>query len=140
MDADPTTGMLIGLTQQFPDGAHYGEFREGGTSLASPLFAGMTALAVQNAGGAVGFLNPVVYGQAKSGNFTDVQGAPADAGAVRPDYANSVDPSGGVLYSVRTFDQDATLTTTPGWDDVTGIGSPNTGYLTGLKAQKSGKS
>jgi subtilase family serine protease len=140
MDADPTTGMLIGLTQQFPDGAHYGEFREGGTSLASPLFAGMTALAVQSAGGAVGFLNPVVYGQAKSGNFTDVQGAPVDAGAVRPDYANTVDPSGGILYSVRTFDQDATLTTTPGWDDVTGIGSPNTGYLTGLKAQKSGKS
>ena len=95
MDADPNTGMLIGLTQQFPDGVHYGELREGGTSLASPLFAGMTALAIQNAGGPVGFLNPVVYGEAKSGNFTDVQGKPVDAGAVRPDFANSVDASAG---------------------------------------------
>ncbi|HJP72952.1 MAG TPA: S53 family peptidase [Pseudonocardiaceae bacterium] len=136
MDADPTTGMLIGLTQTFSDGVHYGEFREGGTSLASPLFAGMTALALQNAGGSVGLLNPVIYGQAKSGNFTDVKGTPVDAGAVRPDYANTVDPSGGVLYSVRTFDQDASLNTATGWDDVTGIGTPNAGYLTSLKAQK----
>ena len=40
LDADPTTGMLIGQTQTFPDGAYYGEYRIGGTSLASPLFAG----------------------------------------------------------------------------------------------------
>ena len=43
LDADPTTGMLIGETQTFPDGVRYGEYRIGGTSLASPLFAGMTA-------------------------------------------------------------------------------------------------
>ncbi|HEX4226293.1 MAG TPA: S53 family peptidase, partial [Pseudonocardiaceae bacterium] len=140
MDADPTTGMLIGLTQQFPDGVHYGELREGGTSLASPLFAGMTALAIQNAGGPVGFLNPVVYGQAKSGNFSDVQGTPVDAGAVRPDFANNVDSSAGILYSVRTFDQDATLSTATGWDDVTGIGAANPGYLTSLKTAKKAKS
>ena len=40
MDADPTTGMLVGQTQSFPDGDKYGEYRIGGTSLASPLFAG----------------------------------------------------------------------------------------------------
>ncbi len=47
MDADPTTGMLVGETQNFPlasvfgpAGNHYGEYRIGGTSLASPLFAG----------------------------------------------------------------------------------------------------
>ena len=45
LDADPTTGMLVGETQTFPDGVHYGEYRIGGTSLASPLFAGMTAQA-----------------------------------------------------------------------------------------------
>jgi len=46
MDADPTTGMLIGETQNFslssrfgPAGVHYGEYRVGGTSLASPLIA-----------------------------------------------------------------------------------------------------
>ena len=59
LDADPTTGMLIGLTQTFPDGVAYGEYRIGGTSLASPLFAGFTALRAQAAGRTrVGFLNP----------------------------------------------------------------------------------
>ncbi len=54
MDADPTTGMLIGITQKFSDGKAYGEYRIGGTSLASPLFAGMTALAAQHAVAASG--------------------------------------------------------------------------------------
>jgi hypothetical protein len=34
------------------------------------------------------------------------------------------------LYSVRTFDQDSSLQTTPGYDLTTGIGSPNPGWLT----------
>ena len=57
MDADPTTGMLVGETQNFPldqplrgAGVHYGEYRIGGTSLASPLMAGAQAVA-QGAGG-----------------------------------------------------------------------------------------
>ena len=45
---DPTTGMLVGQTQTFPDGSvRYSEYRIGGTSLSSPLAAGMLALAVQ---------------------------------------------------------------------------------------------
>ncbi len=54
LDGDPNTGMLIGETQKFSDGKAYGEFRIGGTSLASPLFAGMTALRQQQAGRASG--------------------------------------------------------------------------------------
>ena len=132
LDADPTTGMLVGETQTFPDGVRYGEYRIGGTSLAAPLFAGMTALTLQNAGGGIGLLNPTIYSQAGSGNFTDVKGTPKDAGNVRPDYANGVDPSGGILYTVRTFNQDSTLKIAKGWDDVTGIGSPNSGWLTSV--------
>ena len=132
MDADVTTGMLIGLTQTFPDSVHYGEYRIGGTSLASPLFAGMTALLLQHVGGRLGLLNPTIYGQAKSGTFTDVKGTPKDAGNVRVDYVNSVDSTAGLLYSVRTFNQDSSLATGPGWDDVTGIGSPNSKYLTSV--------
>jgi subtilase family serine protease len=128
MDADPTTGMLIGETQTFPNGVYYDQYRIGGTSLASPLFAGFTALAFQHAGGGVGLLNPTIY--AHQAAFTDVTGPGPDAGNVRADFANSVDASGGLLYSVRTFDQDSSLTVTPGWDDVTGLGSPNTGWLT----------
>jgi len=131
MDADPTTGMLIGETQIFPDGVHYGEFRIGGTSLASPLFAGMVALAIQN-GGQVGLLNPTIYSQAcnAQGTFTDVLPVHTGDGNVRVDYANGVDASNGLLYSIRTFNQDSSLRTTPGWDDVTGLGSPNNAFLT----------
>jgi subtilase family serine protease len=131
MDGDPTTGMLVGETQTFPDGVYYDQYRIGGTSLSSPLFAGMTALAFQNAGGSgVGLLNPTIY--AHRGAFTDVTGPGPDAGNVRADFANGVDASGGLLYSVRTFDQDSSLTVTPGWDDVTGLGSPNSGWLTAI--------
>ena len=134
LDADPNTGMLIGETQTFPEGVKYGEYRIGGTSLASPLFAGMTALTLQHSGGGVGLLNPVIYGNATSGVFTDVKGTPKDAGDVRVDYANGVDATGGLLYSVRTFNQDSTLKVTKGWDNVTGVGSPNAGWLTAIPA------
>ncbi|HEY2982709.1 MAG TPA: S53 family peptidase [Jatrophihabitantaceae bacterium] len=132
MDADPTTGMLVGETQKFPKGViAYDEYRIGGTSLASPLFAGMTALSLQHAAShGAGLLNPVIYGHA--GAFNDVKGSPPDAGNVRADYANSVDASGGIVYSVRTFNQDSSLALTSGYDLVTGIGVPNTGWLTAI--------
>lgn len=132
MDADVTTGMLIGETQTFPEGAHYDQYRIGGTSLASPLFAGMTALALQHAGAAVGLLNPTIYANARTGAFTDVNGPGPDPGNVRVDFANGLDASGGLLYSVRTFNQDTSLDVGPGWDEVTGLGSPNAGWLTAI--------
>jgi subtilase family serine protease len=132
MDGDVTTGMLIGETQTFPEGAHYDQYRIGGTSLSSPLFAGMTALAFQHAGGGVGLLNSTIYANASTGVFTDVTGPGPDAGNVRVDFANGLDASGGLLYSVRTFDQDTSLDVNPGWDNVTGLGSPNSGWLTAL--------
>jgi subtilase family serine protease len=131
MDADPTTGMLVGETQKFPKGViAYDEYRIGGTSLASPLFAGMTALAVQHAGAGVGLLNPTIY--ATTGAFDDVVGSAPDEGNVRADFANSVDASGGIVYSVRTFNQDSSLEVMPGYDLVTGLGVPNTAWLTAL--------
>jgi subtilase family serine protease len=128
LDADPTTGMKVGETQKFPDGTYYDEYRIGGTSLASPLFAGMTALAFQHAGHGVGLLNPTIYGTT-SGAFTDVSGTPQDKGNVRVDYANGVDATGGLLYSVRTFNHDSSLTIGTGWDNVTGLGTPNSAWL-----------
>jgi subtilase family serine protease len=133
MDGDVTTGMLIGLTQAFPDGTDaYSEYRIGGTSVASPLFAGMTALRLQHVGHRLGLLNPTIYGFAGSTVFKDIKGTPPDPGNVRPDYANGVDPSGGTVYSVRTFNQDGTLKIANGWDDVTGIGSPTAKWLTAV--------
>jgi subtilase family serine protease len=130
MDADPTTGMLIGQTQTFNGVAAYDTFRIGGTSLASPLFAGITAVKIQAGGGAgLGLLNPMIYG-AKGAGFHDVTGAGIDSGAIRVDYVNGVDASGGYTYSVRTFNGATTsLTVGPGWDTETGWGSPRVGWI-----------
>ena len=131
LDGDPTTGMLIGETQTFPmkgkSVVKYDEFRLGGTSLASPLMAGVQALAQQAAGARLGFANYAIYDRYNSTSFRDIQGT-HDAGNVRADYVNGVDSTGGVTYSVRTFGQDSSLATGPGWDDVTGVGSPTPDY------------
>ena len=135
LDADPTTGMLVGQTQRFGNRNTYDEYRIGGTSLASPLFAGLTAAAqrsavtADNPEGRLGFLNPLIYSQ-RSSSFKDINGSPDDAGNVRADYANGVDASAGILYTVRTFNQDSSLKTAPGWDNVTGVGSPTPAWLT----------
>jgi subtilase family serine protease len=137
MDGDPTTGMLVGETQAFPDGTvKYGEYRIGGTSLSSPLFAGVQALAQQNAGARLGFANPAIYREEKAGgaDFTDVVPTHRNDGNVRADFVNGVDTSGGVVYSLRSFGDDSSLATAPGWDDVTGVGTPNSQYLTGQTA------
>ncbi len=145
MDADPTTGMLIGETQDFalssrfgPAGTHYGEFRIGGTSLASPLYAGMQAVAQQASRvRRIGFATPLIYWLARRapGAFYDVTPVPQQPGNVRADYANGYNADNGMTYSVRTFDDDSSLVTQPGWDDVTGVGSLTGRYL-GLLAQR----
>jgi subtilase family serine protease len=130
MDGDPTTGMLIGITQNFADtGVMYGEYRVGGTSLSSPLFAGLQADA-QSGRGRIGFASPLIYAlhHGHSDVYFDVT-RQGDAGNIRSDFKNSLNTALGIRYSVRTFDQDSSLTTGPGWDDVTGVGSPTSAYI-----------
>jgi subtilase family serine protease len=125
---DPQTGLLVGQTQSFPDGNYYDEYRIGGTSLASPIFAGLMALADQAAGHAHGFANPLFY--AHTGAFYDVQSV--KTAVARANYVNSVDASAGIVYRLRTFDDysgSPTQHTNPGWDNVTGLGAPGSGFL-----------
>jgi subtilase family serine protease len=120
---DPQTGLLIGQTQTFPDGAKYDEFRIGGTSLSSPIFAGIMALADQAAGTPHGFANPLFY--ANAGSFYDVLSV--KTAVARRNYNNSVDASDGTSDFLRTFDDytgSPTQHTGPGWDNVTGLGTP----------------
>ena len=128
---DPNTGYLIGQTQTFPGGVvKYSEYRIGGTSLSSPIMAGIMALADQAKGSAHGFANPAFYANATSGAFYDVL---HQAGAVvRVNYVNSVDASNGLAYRLRTFDQGLSLKTTPGWDDITGLGTPTSAFIGAL--------
>ncbi len=153
MDADPTTGMLVGETQTFPDGVYYDQYRIGGTSLASPLFAGVMADADQAAGGPLGFVNPLLYkldATAAPGAFYDVLpgGSQAD---VRNDYVNGVSAEEGTITSVRTLDyqgkeeycsgtgnctkQKVAIETAPGFDSMTGIGTPGSGLVADLAAK-----
>lgn len=133
MDGDPTTGMLIGITQLFTvqtvwgTGTQYGEYRVGGTSLASPLFAGLQA-DTQQGHGRIGFANPLIYKLFGNGVYFDVT-PQGDAGNVRVDYLNGENAANGTRPSVRTFDQDSSLVTGSGWDDVTGVGSATLAYI-----------
>jgi len=136
MVGDPNTGFLIGQTQTFPDGhSAYSEFRLGGTSLSSPLFAGVMALADQAAGFHHGFANPALYALAGTAAFRDVVQPANHLAVARVDFANTVDPSKGFVYSLRTLDFGGlTIHTVAGYDDVTGLGTPNgAAFINALK-------
>ena len=148
MEADPATGMLVGETQTFPDGVYYDQYRIGGTSVASPLLAGAVARADQLAGRSLGFLNPRLYGRSGTpGLINDVMATRQDMS--RADYVNSLDGTQGFLFSTRLIDyqgqeefcdltsgqcstRQVALSTTPGYDSMTGLGSPGPGFVGAL--------
>jgi subtilase family serine protease len=149
MDADPSTGMLVGETQTFPKGTSWATYRIGGTSVASPLFAGVVALADQASGTALGFLNPALY-KLDTSDPSDIYDVVAGGkqSQARVDYANLLNSSAGLLYSTRliTYEgietycngsgncasRDNTLVTAPGYDNMTGLGSPGPGFVSAL--------
>lgn len=125
---DPQTGLLIGQTQTFPDGTYYDEFRIGGTSLSSPIFAGIMALLDQQSGTPHGFANPLFY--AHSGVFYDVLSV--KTAVARRNFVNGVDATNGTVDRLRTFDDysgSPTQFTGPGWDNVTGLGTPTNSFF-----------
>src|SRR4051812_20583079 len=135
MDGDPQIGMLVGETQTFPDGSvRYGEYRIGGTSLSSPLFAGLEALADQAAGHPHGFANPAIYALAGSSALHDVSGPAPVPAVVRVNYVNSVDATDGTTAILRSLDDEAqSIHVAPGWDTITGVGPPiGPAYIAGL--------
>ena len=126
MNGDPNTGYLVGETQTFPDGSvRYGEYRLGGTSLSSPLFAGFMALADDAAGFSHGFANPVLYALNGTDALRDIVNPRVTIAVVRTNFNNGVDSKGGISYSLRTMNQTGSLHARVGYDDATGIGSPN---------------
>ncbi len=131
MDAAAPTGMLVGQTQTWLDGSvHYGEYRLGGTSLASPLMAGMLALANQARHHAVGFANPLLYRLHGSSAILDVKAPLKPIVLMRRDYVNSQNTADGVTISTRVYNgNDSTLRTTRGYDDVTGLGTPGSHFF-----------
>ena len=157
MEADPATGMLVGETQTFPDGTYYDVYRIGGTSVASPLFAGVVARADETAGHALGFLNPALYSLASDSSTSNSPTAALyDIGPAgqqdmsRADYVNSIDSSQGLYFTTRIIDyegqeqfcsssttcstRNVALNAVAGYDNMTGLGSPNDGFIPALTA------
>ncbi|MFJ2826327.1 protease pro-enzyme activation domain-containing protein [Streptomyces sp. NPDC087263] len=131
--ADPNTGFKVGQTQTQTDGTQaYSEYRIGGTSLAAPVIAAVQALAQQTRGGKpIGFANPAIYAKYGSKAYHDVTDNPTGSGlaVARVDFANGYDATDGLLTSVRSLGKDSSLSAVKGYDDVTGVGTPASGYI-----------
>ncbi|MER5751283.1 S53 family peptidase [Streptomyces sp. NPDC002088] len=131
--ADPNTGFKVGQTQTQADGTEaYSEYRIGGTSLAAPVIAAVQALAQEAGGGkAIGFANPSIYAKYGTKAYHDVTDNPTGSGlaVARVDFANGYDATDGLLTSVRSLGKDSSLSAVKGYDDVTGVGTPASGYV-----------
>lgn len=120
-DASPYSGMALARTG--PDGT-YMLTGAGGTSASAPIWAGLIALADQEAGHPLGFVNTAIYRIATGSEyrqaFHDVT-------------------TGNNTMTVTTATGPATIAgypAGPGWDPVTGWGTPNAQVLVPLLATK----
>jgi subtilase family serine protease len=115
-DADPSTGFPVVTADA---GGGYTVSGHGGTSAAAPLWAGVIALADQYAGRHLGFVNPAIYQIALSSHyhqaFHDITAGPANTAEFPPAAITGYRPG-------------------PGWDPVTGWGSPDAKVLVPLLA------
>jgi subtilase family serine protease len=131
MLADPYTGMNVYITDlsvgdTAPEIEPYG-----GTSLASPLFAGIMALVDQarasHGMGPAGLASQWLY-NLPAGAVHDVSNPSGVGNPVAGD-PNSFSLFYGSRYSGSffnpTFNEDSSLAVGAGWDDVTGVGTPN---------------
>lgn len=150
MNADPETGNEIIVTPDSIPG--HDQFVEvfGGTSLACPMFSALWAIANQAAGGGpIGEAAPILY-SLPTGAITDVLQLNSQfnvTGVINNPPNPPVNLSAKTLaqplgntnrfvsalfqspsssrWDVFTFGTDSSLTTGPGWDNVTGLGTPN---------------
>ncbi len=86
------------------------------------------ALADQKAGHPHGFANPLFY--ANPGAFYDVLSV--KTAVARRNFVNGVDATAGTVDRVRTCDDysgSPTQHINAGWDNVTGLGTPNGSFL-----------
>jgi subtilase family serine protease len=101
MEASSRTGVLV-----YADGSW---FVVGGTSVSSPCFAGVVAIADQVNGAPLGFLNDALY---KIG---------ADPARYANDFFDVTTGNNDLLQNP----QDPNYAASTGWDPVTGLGTPN---------------
>ncbi len=154
MDADPYTGFMVGETYTKADDpvldgpcvstgntTEYCEDGAGGTSLAAPMFAGVLALVDQarfaKGKGSVGLVSHMLYSlpvgapgtktapiidvRAPSAPTALLRGYQGDPTEVRVVTINAAVSAKGVIAEGA----DSSYRTVPGYDEVTGRGTPN---------------
>jgi subtilase family serine protease len=140
MLADPFTGAEF--IQTFDGQLSVGVV--GGTSLATPMFSAIMAIAAQKAGHPLGQAAPLVYNLppgavsdivpvGSADNVTGViNGDPQSADSLAEPLENTTTYFSALYNSpfstrwfVITFGTDSSLVTAPGWDNVTGVGTPD---------------
>jgi subtilase family serine protease len=136
-DADPNSGILQGIIVGRQ--GKYVTFVDGGTSLATPLVAGMVADAQQGQPASFGFINPLVYSLYGTSAFNDTLPVTASTPAV--DRAGYATPKISIYGapSVSIFDSQipkyTSQVTARGYDTMTGVGTPNgTAFIDGLRS------
>jgi subtilase family serine protease len=132
MLGDPYTGMAVWITDRSVGDTAPESETYGGTSLATPMFAGIMADVDQaraDAGhGPAGLASQYLY-DLPSGAVRDVLpptfGNPNMSDGSRPDSRSLFYGSfySGSFFNLG-FNSDTSLDTAVGWDDVTGVGSP----------------
>ena len=144
-DADPATAMAVGVLSVQPGSApQFSLTPVGGTSLATPLVAGMVAAAQQGSTVPFGFLNPVLYKLAGTSALHDA--LPVTASTPSLFRGTSCDPATCGAQTLTVFDdQSASLpsytgqVTLKGYDNMTGLGTPaGQQFITALRALESG--
>ncbi|MGF7233522.1 MAG: S53 family peptidase [Frankia sp.] len=137
---DPHTGYLVGQTETFSDGTTtYVEYRLGGTSLSTPLVASIVALADQMAGRPTGFANYALYRLAGTAAYYDPSSSNRATSVVDVYYLNDENSAHGYGVALRTFNQKQTIYLRTGFDDVTGLGTPNgRAFVAGLAQAPTG--
>jgi subtilase family serine protease len=125
--ADPLTGFTVGYTLN----GQYVSTPLGGTSLAAPIVAGLAALAQARAGAAsdIGLLAPVLYAKSTAAAAVTTDVRHVTAGVWTPSVSVHL-PDGDYLIDVDAGAQ--SLATTPGFDNVTGLGVPGPTFLAGI--------
>ena len=129
-DADPDTGMLVGYTGTDSHGrpGPYRTVSSAGTSLATPLVAGLVADAQQGRKSPYGFINPLLYRLARTQAFHDA--LPIGTSAPQQNRAAYIAPDDTFSSAdIDVFDAqnrpDTQQVTARGYDTMTGIGTPN---------------
>jgi subtilase family serine protease len=145
--ADPFTGVEIIFTADAAGDQAITVI--GGTSLATPMFSGLWGIAAQRAHHALGQAAPYLYNLPQgaiidvvppgfvftnvTGTLTDANGqqslTPSVLASPLQNNASFVSALYNSPFSTRwfvlSFGVDSTLTTAPGWDAATGVGTPN---------------